>query len=85
MILLLKNADLCDSQWSLSSDAAYYRNWPVDIVIRSYFGDQDFSASGKAAFQKQLYQSMLGQALNQKNTIEGWRASNVFGTTVSVD
>ena len=30
----------------------------------------------------QLYQSMLGQALNHKTTIESWRASNVYGTTI---
>ena len=73
---------LPEDQWSLSSDAAYYRNWPVNLVIRSYFGDQDFNASGEVAFKKQLYQSMLGQALNHKTTIESWRASNVYGTTI---
>lgn len=61
---------LPEDQWSLHSDAAYYRNWPVDLVIRAYFGQQDFSATGRAPFQKQLYQSMLGQALNHKATIE---------------
>ena len=25
---------------------------------------------------------MLGQALNHKATIESWRATNVFGTTI---
>lgn len=75
---------LPQDQWSLSSDAAYYRNWPVDLVIRSYFGDQDFNATGEAPFKKQLYQSMLGQALNHKTTIESWRASNVYGTTIWV-
>ena len=76
------SGQLPEDQWSLGSAASYYRNWPVDLVIRSYFGDQDFNATGEAAYKKQLYQSMLGQALNHKTTIESWRASNVFGTTI---
>jgi hypothetical protein len=45
---------LPQDQWSLSSDAAYYRNWPVDLVIRSYFGEQEFNATGEKAFKKQV-------------------------------
>lgn len=48
---------------SLHSPAAYYRNWPVDIVIQAYFGmQQPLGAVGEVAFKKQLYQSMLGQS-----------------------
>jgi hypothetical protein len=63
------SAQLPQDQWSLGSDVAYYRNWPVDLVIRSYFGEQDFNATGTKPFQRQLYQSMLGQALNHKTTV----------------
>ena len=77
------SAQLPPDQWSLNSDSAYYRNWPVDLVIHAYFGEhQDLNATGEVAFKKQLYQSMLGQALNHKATIESWRATNVFGTTI---
>jgi hypothetical protein len=38
--------------------------------------------SGEVAFKRQLYQSMVGQALFLKTEIEGWRAQNVFGTTI---
>jgi hypothetical protein len=37
---------------------------------------------GEVAFKKQLYQSMLGQALFLKTEIEAWRSQNVFGTTI---
>lgn len=40
------------------------------------------SAVGKEAFQRQLYQSMLGQALNMKSNIETRRAGNSFGLLV---
>jgi hypothetical protein len=67
------SAQLPADQWSLHSPASYYRNWPVDNVIESYFGPQDLGATGEAAFKKQLYQSMIGQALFLKTEIEGWR------------
>ena len=42
----------------------FERNWPVDNVIKSYFGlHQDLNATGEVAFKKQLYQSMIAQSL----------------------
>jgi hypothetical protein len=76
------SAQLPSDQWSLHSAASYYRNWPVDNVIVSYFGPQDLSSTGEAALKKQLYQSMIGQGLFMKTEIEGWRSSNVFGTII---
>ena len=79
------SAQLPPDQWSLRSPSVYYRNWPVDVVIQSFFGagaGQRASATGKAAFQTQLYQSMIGQQLFLKREIESWRATNVFGTTI---
>jgi len=36
--------------------------------------------SGRAAFQRQLYQSMIAQLLFMKVTIEAYRSSNAWGT-----
>jgi hypothetical protein len=77
------SAQLPKDQWSIRSAAASYRNWPVDIVIQGYFGlQQDLNATGESAFKRQLYQSLLGQALYLKAEIESWRATNNFGTTI---
>ena len=48
-------------------------------------GEQDFNASGAKPFQKQLYQSMLGQALNLKTTVSFCccRQRNVRGLIVT--
>ena len=43
---------------------------------------QDLNATGIVAFKKQLYQSMIAQALFIKSEIDGWRSSNVWGTLI---
>ena len=43
---------------------------------------QDLNATGTVAFKKQLYQSMIAQALFIKSEIDGWRSSNVWGTLI---
>uniref|UniRef100_A0A7S0IZA9 beta-mannosidase n=1 Tax=Calcidiscus leptoporus TaxID=127549 RepID=A0A7S0IZA9_9EUKA len=61
------------------------RNYPGDNMIVSYFGpkaDAYFNSSGERVFKKQLYQSMLSQALNVKAMIESRRARNELGVLV---
>lgn len=59
------------------------RNYPCDSIIDVYFGQQDdFDDVGEAVFKKQLYQCMLGQALQVKADIETRRSQNQFGLIV---
>eukprot|EP00045_Choanoeca_perplexa_P014478 m.170416 g.170416 ORF g.170416 m.170416 type:complete len:997 (-) comp16688_c0_seq4:1727-4717(-) len=59
------------------------RNYPCDNVIYAYFGlHQDLNVVGEAAFKKQLYQCMIGQALEIKSNVETRRASNQFGLII---
>ena len=59
------------------------RNYPCDNVIAVYFGSgDDLNATGEAAFKRQLWRCMIGQALWIKSDIETRRASNTFGTLV---
>ena len=61
------------------------RNWNASNVIETFFGASaaiEMGRSGETAFKKQLYQSMVAQALFLKTEIEGWRSQNVFGTTI---
>eukprot|EP00045_Choanoeca_perplexa_P019543 m.294450 g.294450 ORF g.294450 m.294450 type:complete len:501 (-) comp45076_c0_seq1:144-1646(-) len=58
------------------------RNYPVDNVILAYFGNQTLSQVGRTSFRRQLYQSMVGQALEMKSDIETRRAHNSFGLLV---
>ena len=54
-------------------------------MIETFFGASaaiEMGRSGETAFKKQLYQSMVAQALFLKTEIEGWRSQNVFGTTI---
>ena len=61
-----------------------YRNYPCDSIVVEYFGgnSSDLDAVGEKAFKKQLWQCMMGQALEIKSNIETRRASNTFGITV---
>ena len=59
------------------------RNYPCDSIIVAYFGAaQDLNATGEKAFKRQLYQCMLGQALEMKSNIETRRGTNEFGTII---
>jgi len=71
---------LSPDHWSLHSAPMYQRNYPCDNIIDVYWGTQDLSPVGEAAFKKQLYQCLLGQAFEMKSDIEARRASNEFGT-----
>ena len=77
-------AQLPSDAWSMSSSASSHRNWNVSNVINTYFGDKAVAVgmrqSGAAAFQRQLYQSMVSQLLFMKVAVEAWRSTNVFGT-----
>jgi hypothetical protein len=56
--------------WGLHSWPFLQRNHPADSIIASYFGMQERAAintTGKVALRRQLYQSMLAQALNVKS------------------
>jgi hypothetical protein len=72
---------LHEADYGLHTQPMFERNWPVDNVIKSYFGmQQELNATGEAAFKKQLYQSMIGQSLFIKAEIEGWRYGARFLT-----
>ena len=74
---------LAESEWGLHTAAMYEHNWPADNVIRSYWGDQqNLNATGAVAFKRQLYQSMVGQALFISAEVIGWRSSNLWGTLI---
>ncbi|EDQ89184.1 uncharacterized protein MONBRDRAFT_8157 [Monosiga brevicollis MX1] len=59
-------------------------NIPTTLTpTEAYFGnDQDLNATGETAFKRQLYQCMLGQALEMKSNIETRRGTNQFGILV---
>eukprot|EP00040_Diaphanoeca_grandis_P024326 m.133582 g.133582 ORF g.133582 m.133582 type:complete len:1057 (-) comp29683_c0_seq3:38-3208(-) len=79
------SAQMPKDQWSMSSTGAKNRNWNASNVINAFFGNQsaiNMGRFGESAFKKQLYQSMIGQALFLKTEIESWRSQNVFGTTI---
>eukprot|EP01065_Artemidia_motanka_P025528 TRINITY_DN30520_c0_g1_i1.p1 TRINITY_DN30520_c0_g1~~TRINITY_DN30520_c0_g1_i1.p1 ORF type:complete len:912 (+),score=270.91 TRINITY_DN30520_c0_g1_i1:48-2783(+) len=63
------------------------RNYGCDNVINKFFGADASAATvlnttGEVAFKRQLYQCMLGQALEMKSNIEGRRSQNQFGILV---
>eukprot|EP00730_Choanoeca_flexa_P008569 TRINITY_DN12506_c0_g2_i18.p1 TRINITY_DN12506_c0_g2~~TRINITY_DN12506_c0_g2_i18.p1 ORF type:complete len:975 (+),score=156.28 TRINITY_DN12506_c0_g2_i18:81-2927(+) len=65
------------------SNVMAQRNYPCDSIIYAYFGNhQDLNATGEAVFKKQLYQCMLGQALNVKSDVETRRSTNQFGLLI---
>ena len=69
---------LIPDSYELPTPPMFERNWPVDNVIRSYFGlHQDLNHTGGVAFKRQLYQSMAAQTLFIKSEIGGWKSTNV--------
>jgi len=58
------------------------RNYPCDNIILEYFGNQNNSLVGVTEFQRQLYQCIVGQALEMKSNIENRRSGNAFGTVI---
>lgn len=59
-----------------------YRNYPCDSIVQMYFGGDKKSLGevGEEAFKKQLWQCMMGQALEMKSNIETRRSKNTLGT-----
>ena len=59
------------------------RNYPTDNYLNVYFGDGvDRSAVGELPFKAQLFQAMVGQALNVASVIMKKRLSNCFGSMI---
>jgi len=60
------------------------RNYPCDSFVFVYFGQtgQDLNATGELNFKQQLYQCMIGQALELKQTIETRLSQNTFGILI---
>lgn len=57
------------------------RNYPCDPLIIVYFGTGiNLDETGQAAFKRQLYLCMLGQAIEMKADIETRRSSNTCAT-----
>jgi hypothetical protein len=73
---------LSPENWSLHSPPMYQRNYPCDNVVDVYWGLQDLSPTGEAAFQRQLYQCLIGQSLELKSNIEVRRSYNQFGVVI---
>lgn len=61
------------------------RNYACDSHIIKYFGSIPFEKEfGAHAFQAQLYECMMGQALWMKGQFELLRSQNSFGALVSI-
>eukprot|EP01111_Echinosteliopsis_oligospora_P013129 TRINITY_DN4630_c0_g1_i1.p1 TRINITY_DN4630_c0_g1~~TRINITY_DN4630_c0_g1_i1.p1 ORF type:complete len:919 (-),score=251.71 TRINITY_DN4630_c0_g1_i1:36-2771(-) len=74
------SAFLSADNWGLHSPAMYQRNYACDNFIYQYFGNtQNLDLIGQTAFQRQMYQCMIGQALNVKGYLENRRSMNTFG------
>lgn len=73
---------LSPEHWTLHTSVMSQRNYPCDNIILEYFGSQNNSEVGLTQFQRQLYQCMLGQALEMKSNIENRRSGNEFGTVI---
>jgi len=73
---------LAPNDWYLHAKPMYQRNYPCDNIIDVYWGFQNFNLSGELAFKRQMFQCILGQALQMKSTIEGKRSGNVWGTLI---
>ena len=79
------SAQMSPDQWGMQTPVGSQRNWSPENIINVFFGPAaaaGMAKSGEAAFKRQLYQSLVGQALFLKTEIEGWRSQNVFGTTI---
>ena len=77
------SAQLAPEDWSINSPTWYWRDWPCNSHIVSFFGAQNFSAAaGAATLQRQLYLCMISQTLNMKSIIEERRSRNAWGTVI---
>ena len=75
----------CESWPCTGANPMVERNYECTPLIRKWFGDSaanSLNTTGETAFKRQLYQCMLGQALEMKSNIEHRRSTNVFGIIV---
>ena len=71
---------LTPGHWGLHADPMYERNYAADNFVAVYFGAQvDRTTFGEAAFKAQLWQAVMGQALEMKSDITHRRSTNNFG------
>ena len=85
-LLGLTEQDTCGSGFETicnGTNVMAQRNYPADNYLVVYFGPSlDRTLVGESAFKAQLYQSMVGQALNVAMKITDKRVSNCFGTMI---
>jgi beta-mannosidase len=80
--------DTCEHVWGNQNrcngtNAMAERNYPADTRIAAYFGDDVMlDEVGPKAFQRQLYLSMMAQALWVKGQIETFRSGNSYGALI---
>lgn len=65
-------------------NAMAQRNYPMDTIVAAYFGSGMYSADavGEDAFARQLWISMISQALSLASNIETRRSHNTWGTLI---
>jgi beta-mannosidase len=80
--------DTCEHVWGNlnrcnGTNAMAERNYPGDSRIAAFFGDDVLlDEVGPKVFQRQLYLSMMAQALWLKGQIETLRSGNSYGTII---
>jgi beta-mannosidase len=77
----------CETWPCEGSNPMVERNYQCTPLIKKWFGDGNadpavLNTTGEIPFKRQLYQCMLGQALEMKSNIEHRRSTNVFGIIV---
>ena len=74
---------LLPENWGLHAPPMHERNYAGDNYIVVYFNASvDRTAMGEMAFKAQLYQTVMGEALEMKSDITHRRSTNNFGTIV---
>jgi beta-mannosidase len=80
--------DSCSDAWNAvctGGNVMAQRNYPMDSLLEVYWragSSQWLNTTGVKAFQQQLWQGMIAQALNIKSNIESRRQQNQFGSLV---
>jgi beta-mannosidase len=78
-------ATLQPRDWGAHAPPMYWRSYSQDSIVQSHFSSAavDYSVVGNAlTFERQLLLSQLAAALQMKQQIETFRASNTFGTLI---
>ena len=73
-------ATLSPANWGVHANATVWsqRNYPTDSLVESYFGQSPGGDAGEFVLKRQMYLSMLAQALHLKQDIEQRRGSNTW-------